>query len=519
MPPAVRKKPRRASPEAEAGPSNEAGPSTEPSASHLVSFLTSYADRERGSSASGSDDEGSASGSGTDHEPEDPDDDGGQTRTPAKRGLVGTPSKRRKTATTPTSTPRRRAAGTPKSKGKAPATPLKPTDEGFVRASRADGYFLTTSRSARTSGQSYTSLAQPLSQAEYEAAANGVRAGQARVHEALERASAHFDQWAAELEAGFNLLLYGYGSKRRVANRFLESHLAQRGHCAVVNGHFPQLGIRDVLAALEDTLKIADAPAPPAATPLERAAYRLYAAFSGKRKTPPLFLVLHNIDAPALRTPKALAALSLLASSPRIHLVATFDHVNTPLLFSATLNNTPPHAPGATVNGEVPPSRGFNWLYHSVPTFDDYDVELAYARLSAATLALEGGGGRAGISEEGTLQILRSVPPMAARLLKVILTTQVASLPADSASHVAHPPAQTAPGFALDVDLLQRTARDKFIAREEDRFNALLGEFRDHGLVIVVELDAEGRSGRWAWVPLGKAAIERILDEMKDVEG
>ncbi|TXT05014.1 hypothetical protein VHUM_03834 [Vanrija humicola] len=516
MPPAARKKARRASPEPEAGPSNDAGPSTEPSASHLVSFLTSYADRERGSSASGSDAEGSASGSGTDNEAEDPDDDGGQIRTPGKRGLVGTPSKRRKTAT-PASTPRRR--GTPKKGAAGALTPRKTTtDEGFVRASRADGYFLTTSRSARTSGQSYTSLAQPLSQAEYEAAANGVRAGQERVQQALERAALHFDQWAEELAAGFNLLLYGYGSKRRLANRFVESHLSKRGHCAVVNGHFPQLGVRDVISALEDTLNIPDAPAPPAATPLERAAYRLYAAFSGKRRTPPLFLILHNIDAPALRTPKALAALSLLASSPRIHIVTTFDHVNTPLLFSATLNNTPPHAPGATVDGEVPPSRGFNWLYHSVPTFDDYDVELAYARLSAATLALEGAG-RAGISEEGTLQILRSVPPMAARLLKVILTTQVASLPEDAASHVAHPPSQTAPGFALDVDLLQRTARDKFIAREEDRFNALLGEFRDHGLVIVAELDGEGRTGRWAWVPLGKAAVERILDEMKDVEG
>jgi origin recognition complex subunit 2 len=107
---------------------------------------------------------------------------------------------------------------------------------------------------------------------------------------------------------------------------------------------------------------------------------------------------------------------------------------------------------------------------------------------------------------------------MAARLLKLILTRQIAALPQDTTRHAAYPASGTAPAFALDVDLLQKTARDRFIAREEDRFNALMGEFKDHGLVVVAELDAEACTGRWAWVPLGKAAVERILDEMKDVE-
>jgi origin recognition complex subunit 2 len=512
MPAPARKRARKATPEPEPAP--EASTSAAP---HLVSFLTGYAER---ADESGS--EGEGSGSASEGEPEEPDeldDEEEAPHTPSKRvGLVGTPSRRKRG--TPATTPRK-----PRTPGTARKTKpvLQPGDDGYIRPSRADAYFMAASRGAKTSGQSYASLAAPLSQAEYEATAVGARGVTPRVKGAIEDAEAYFPQWEAELEAGFNLLLYGFGSKRRLVNRFV-ARLGERGHCAVVNGYFPGLNLRDVLASLEDSLSIPDAPAPPGATPLERAAHRLYAHFSTEGANP-LFLVLHNIDAPALKATKAMAVLSLLACSPGIHIVATFDHVNTPLLFSATATATPPHPwrkPRTRRKGDeyipVPASRGFNWVYHSIATYDDYDVELAYARLSASAIGALGQGGQAGVSEEGALQILRSVPPMAARLLKLILSRQLGALPPDPATHVAHPPAATAPSFAMDVDLVQKTARDRFIAREEDRFNALLGEFRDHGLVVVAELDPDGRTGRWAWVPLGKSAIERILDEMKDVE-
>lgn len=362
---------------------------------------------------------------------------------------------------------------------------------------KADRYFISASRGAKTSGSSYTALARPLSQAEYETFVNGVRGRDERVQQTLQHAEKYFDQWTAELEEGFNILVYGYGSKRRLLNRFATT-LSKRGHIAVVNGHFPGLGLRDILTSIEDNVGVVDCPTPASATPLERSAHRIYTHFSTGR---PLYLILHNIDAPSMRTPKSLAALSLLASCPKIHLIASFDHVHTPLLFSTTQSNTPSNVP------DGPITRGFNWLYHHIPTFDDYDLELSYARLST-TLDQS-----ATISEEGALQILRSVPPMAARLLKLLLTRQL-----ENGDATAHPPSTTAPAFALDVDLMQKLARDKFIAREEERFNALLREFRDHGLVVVAEVDGEGKSGRWAWIPLGRGGLERILGEMGDVE-
>ena len=189
--------------------------------------------------------------------------------------------------------------------------------------------------------------------------------------------------------------MYGFGSKRRLLNRFVSEKLCKKGHCVVVNGHYPGLGIRDIISQIEDTLAVPqDTPfSATAITPLERSAHRLYSYLLPLETFPPgqrrstkvsdrdLYLVLHNIDAISLRTPRSLAILSLLASSPRIHLIATFDHLHTPLLFSASSSNTPQHSyDSGSWSGSAPVTRGFNWLYHNLTRYDDYDLELSYQR-------------------------------------------------------------------------------------------------------------------------------------------
>ena len=335
-----------------------------------------------------------------------------------------------------------------------------------------------------------------------------------------------------ELEEGFNLIFYGFGSKRRLLNRFVTERLSRYGHCVVVNGFFPQMGMRELISRIEDELSIPrDIPVPTlATTPLDRSIHRIYAYFLPPWAMPkqnthstasvPLYLVVHNIDSPLIRIPKSLAVLALLASCPRIHLITSFDHLNTPLLFSTTHTNSPPHVyKTGSWDGTPHTSRGYNWVYHNATTYDDYDVELSYQRLTAST-SLNGmtTSSAGGISEEGALQILRSVPPMALRLLKLLLTKQLAALPSNPIHHSAHPASPVAPIFATDNDLLLTSSREKFIAREEERYNALLGEFKDHGLVVEAGMDGESRTGRWVWVPLGKAAVERVLESMIEVE-
>jgi origin recognition complex subunit 2 len=514
----------------------------ETSASHLVSFLTGYDARQTTDSDPDHTDSDNdaphqpSSSSGNDEE-DDPDEEG-EPATPTKRGktgLVGVPgSGRSGSARSTPSKPRK--TPTPRKKKDGP-NPLLEAGPGIITASKSDAYFLLASRSSKTSGSSYSSLVKPLSQAQYDQYATSARGkgkSKAVVDGLEEELRGRFEQWKLELDHGFGILLYGFGSKRKLLNQFASDELSEKGNVVIVNGYFPGLGIRDVLAQIEDSLSVPQqiTVPPSASTPLNRSAHRIYAHFLPPDAIPPkerksyptaiapLYLVLHNIDAPSLRTPRSIAILSLLASSPNIHLIASFDHLHTPLLFSSTLSNTPPHTyHAASWNGQPPQSRGFNWINHNATTYADYDLELSYQRLTATSLAGLSSSST-GISEDGALQILRSVPPMAQRLLKLLLTLQLEALPSDANSHTAHGPSQVAPSFAVDNDTLLRLSREKFIAREQERFDALMGEFRDHGLVVEgsVSGDGEGRTGRWVWVPLGKAAVERISESMADVE-
>lgn len=50
------------------------------------------------------------------------------------------------------------------------------------------------------------------------------------------------------------------------------------------------------------------------------------------------FLLIHNIDGPALRTPQAQSVLSLLASIPQLSIVASIDHINAPMLWDNSMH-------------------------------------------------------------------------------------------------------------------------------------------------------------------------------------
>jgi len=67
---------------------------------------------------------------------------------------------------------------------------------------------------------------------------------------------------------------------------------------------------------------------------------------------------------------------------------------------------------------------------------------------------------------------------------------------------------------AIPYDMLFNLARDQFVATNDTALRALLGEFRDHGLVVTVGTGAMG-SGEMLWIPLRKERLTKLLDGLE----
>lgn len=231
----------------------------------------------------------------------------------------------------------------------------------------------------------------------------------------------YFAKWLWEMEQGFNLLLHGFGSKREVVARFGEK-AREKGEVLVVEGFDPQVGLGDVVGAMEEVVKgwerenepkkggsapspkkrkggsprkgspkkgkgkgkataaddddddAFDVPTPklvlpPSLSALESRIRRLLhtlhthqSPLSPHPPRPPIYLLLHSLDGPSLRLPKTLSLLALLAAQPGVHLLATVDHLRAAMLFPSSLVTTRPEGMMQpyvpTTTLESPPEEG-----------------------------------------------------------------------------------------------------------------------------------------------------------------
>lgn len=147
--------------------------------------------------------------------------------------------------------------------------------------------------------------------------------------EMVQEHSQNFASWMLQLSKGFNIIIYGVGSKQCVLQQFCETY-PDRPYI-IVNGFFPTMTVKDILNAIRtDILSISTN---------TRTDHEIVdgiaVAFKRSPKTH-LFLVIHNIDGPMLRKIKDQHILSRLAKIPNIHLLASVDHINAPLMWDQT---------------------------------------------------------------------------------------------------------------------------------------------------------------------------------------
>ncbi|KAB5589119.1 DNA replication origin binding protein [Ceratobasidium theobromae] len=329
-----------------------------------------------------------------------------------------------------------------------------------------------------------------------------------------------FPHWVTELLEGFNLLFYGFGSKRVLVNEFAQEWCSKEGHVVVVNGFLPHVGPADVLASIEQVPGVLEEYL--YGSGAEARAERAASFFSPDpdgideqvEESQKLFLVIHNIDAPQLRTPRALRILSTLASARNVHLVATVDHINSALLFPRDQAlGRKPHL-GALSGPDAPSRRSFkawSWIWHDLTTFEPYAAELAHRDLTvppsvgtttaAATSTLTA----AEVTPSAAQHVFASVTAKAQKVFSMLGTRQLRALEEEGVVRV---PANGMAKYAVPYDVLLAEARDEFVAANDAALRGLLGEFRDHGMVVSGEAEAGGEA---LWIPASQEVLKTIL--------
>ena len=343
-----------------------------------------------------------------------------------------------------------------------------------------------------------------------------------------------FDQWMFELEEGFNICLYGYGSKRELVMEFAEHMYTQAEKTApkivVVNGYTPGLTVRDVLSTVASCAlpKNTKLPAQPAAL-LDL----LLTSLSDSPPSTPIRLIIHSLDHASLRRPSTQPFLARLAAHKCINVLATCDSPNFPLLWDTTL------------------LRQFRWLYHDATTFRPYTAELDVVE---EVNSLLGRSGRRLGGKDGVGYVLKSLPENARNLFRILVAEQLALAEVepqatfgadeddldpedilgaedeDEAAAEQNTPSRRGRGKnsktakaakvpkvtiavpdGVEYRTLYHKAVEEFVCSSELNFRTLLKEFHDHQM-IESRKDAMGTER--LIVPFRREELEEVLEDL-----
>uniref|UniRef100_A0A8C2J772 Origin recognition complex subunit 2 n=1 Tax=Cyprinus carpio TaxID=7962 RepID=A0A8C2J772_CYPCA len=280
----------------------------------------------------------------------------------------------------------------------------------------------------------------------------------------------NFNQWMLQLHMGFNILIYGLGSKKLLLEKFRTSMLSDFDH-VVVNGFFPSMTLKSILNSLtcdvlghEGTFR----------NPADQIDFIIRTL----REDPSnhVFLIIHNIDGPMLRGDRTQQALGQLAALPNMHLLASIDHINAPLIWDQAKMSM------------------FNWLWYETTTYLPYTEETSYEN----SLLVQQTGA---LALSSLTHVLRSLTPNARGIFRLLAEFQLEN---------KDNPAYTGLSFQ---DFYQR-CRESFLVNSDITLRTQLTEFRDHKLIR----NKKGADGvEYLLIPVDNGTLTDFL-EKNDVE-
>lgn len=437
----------------------------------------------------------------------------------------------------------------------------------LITASAGDKYLLHSAVPSKTSNALLSDIINPAFT--FESYASSLRtydsstqlSSQQNAQErTLQTYEKQFPKWTLELAEGFNILLYGFGSKRGVLNRFAES-ARKEGNVIVANGYDTAVSLPDIVEALEgiigtvqgveergeshtkkgkkgkgkagatSTGSTGGGVTPVPISAIEGRVRRVCQSLSEAHTSlKDVYLVIHNLDSPTLRLPKTLSLLALLASQPRLHLIASVDHLRAALIFPTSLaTGRPTFDSSSSGFSSFAESRTFTFVHHEVTTLIPYTVENSHSAL-LSTLLPPSIFPRMSSSQDPTSNsistsityILASVTLKSRKVFKLLATFQLESfnslLSSELRSLLLNPPVGSpSPVISTNLSKFKDSATDKLLASNNDQVVALLAEFKDHGVIKfgdVPPLEQEDGSGEWIWIPVAKEALEEIVEAM-----
>ncbi|KAI4185238.1 MAG: hypothetical protein L6R41_004242 [Letrouitia leprolyta] len=409
----------------------------------------------------------------------------------------------------PPNTPSKRGRKGPRRK----RTPTPPRD----LPPHEQYFFQNRPGNTKTSNNTFSSLSV-LSHEQYHQQINNYKdphfSSYAFLHSLHSRS---FPQWRFELSQSFNICLYGYGSKRRLNSSFASYLHSQHPSSSppkiiVTNGYNSTLTIRQILTTIATVIyNCPNASSLPVrlGTQPQQIIDTLLNELSTSPPPHPIYLLINSLDAPPL--------LAQLASSPHIHLLATCDTPNFPLLWDINLREQ------------------YNWVFHDATTYLSYGgVEIEDVMEEANELM--GRSGRRIKGKEGVGFVLRSLPENARGLYRVLMA-ELLSLQ-DSGLDVEGPlrvesgdegnevededrligtpnkskgRGRGVEGAGIEYRTLYQKVVEEFICSNEMGFRQLLKEFHDHQM-IVSRRDVTG--AEMLGVPFRREEMEAILEDL-----
>ncbi|XP_014809774.1 PREDICTED: origin recognition complex subunit 2 isoform X1 [Calidris pugnax] len=261
----------------------------------------------------------------------------------------------------------------------------------------------------------------------------------AEIKELNEQHESLFSKWMLQLHLGFNIVLYGLGSKRNLLEKFRTSVLQDSVHL-VVNGYFPSITVRSILSSItEEVLDHIGT----FRSPLDQLEF-IIKRFK-EDSSLELYVLIHNLDSQMLRGERSQQILAQLSSLPSIYLIASIDHINAPLMWDQAKLSL------------------YNWLWYETTTFSPYVEETSYEN----SLLVQQSGS---LALSSITHVLRSLTLNARGIFRLLAQYQLENK--DNPSY---------PGLSFQ-DFYQQ-CREAFLVNSDLTLRAQLTEFRDHKLI------------------------------------